>query len=127
MATYEHELAPPPTDARTLWLQNAAGFILVEDVRNYARKKLPASLTEAERAIAHRAIDDALYGLMMVADGVSGSLSDDAHAVRVKVAVELREDDRVVEDLDLTNGDGVCMAYHAWRAGDFGETSIVRR
>jgi hypothetical protein len=47
MASWNFELADPPTDerGRALWLEHAAGFILFEDVRRYAMEKLDASLS----------------------------------------------------------------------------------
>ena len=53
MATWEHELADPPSEPRALelWLQHAAGFIVWEDVRKYAREQvnpvLPAEVRTA--------------------------------------------------------------------------------
>jgi hypothetical protein len=38
MASWQHELVDPPAEpqARELWLQHAAGFMILEDVRHYA-------------------------------------------------------------------------------------------
>lgn len=121
-------LAPPPDAprARELWLQHAAGRILMEDVRGYARARLPESLTEGERAAALTAIDDALYGLMMVVDGVTGSLRNERHSVEIGVQLRLRDADEIVATLDLPEeGDGMCMGYHGWLTGDFGDDPVV--
>lgn len=132
MSTSDFELASPPSEhrARELWLQHAAGFILFEDVRRYARNKLDPKLDPGVRAAAERAIDDTLYGLMMVIDGVTGALGNDEMLVRVKVAVELvrrsAEQEKPLEQLDLQDGDGVCMGYHGWLEGDFGRSPVAQ-
>ena len=73
MSSGDFILASPPTSQRerALWLQNVAGFILFEDVRGYAIEGIDPGLDESGRSAALKAIDDALYGLMMVIDGVN--------------------------------------------------------
>lgn len=46
IASDEFTLAPVPPERRErdLWLQHAAGFVLFEDVRNYARDEVSADL-----------------------------------------------------------------------------------
>jgi hypothetical protein len=127
--------APPPSTprGRTLWLQHAAGFILFEDVRRHALDRVEADATLDERAkeAARRAIDDALYGLMMSIDGVTGALEGSELSVQLRVIARLmhRGDgrDELVEEIDLGEGDGMCMGYQFWRGGDFGETPVVTR
>jgi hypothetical protein len=126
------ELADPPTKprARELWLQHAAGHILFEDVRRYAVEKVDPALSADARAAAENGIDDALYGLMMVIDGVTGSIRSDRHLVCIEFFVRLIErlNDRdvgVLSEVDLKNGDGMCMGYHGRREGDFGEDAVV--
>src|SRR5262249_13863555 len=123
------QLAEPPREPRALerWLQHAAGFILFRDVREYARERLAPGLSPEAREAALKAIDDTLYGLMMVADGVTGSLQSSDCSVSVHVSVVLQRGGAVVSDLDLSDGDGVCMGFHGWREGDFGSDPIVRR
>ncbi len=119
------ELADPPLAprARELWLQRAAGRILIRDSRDYARSRLPESLSESERSAALAAIDDALYGLMMIADGVTGALRSDRFEVTVTVHARLRGDNEVLSEMNLAEGDGMCMGVHAWLEGDFGDAS----
>ncbi len=105
-------------------MQHCAGFILFRDVRDYAIRAMDAGLSEDARAAAVKAIDDALYGMMMVADGVTGSLRNNAHSVRVHVSVQLLEGRKVVQSLDLADGDGACMGFHGWKDGDFGEDAV---
>ena len=128
MATHKHKLTPPPKDprARELWLQHAAGFILFQDSRAYAIDRIDPALDAKNRAAVLKGIDDALYGLMMIVDGVSGQLSNDSDEISIAMLVRHARKsssgvDAIVEELDLQNGDGMCMGIHGWREGDFGE------
>ena len=106
-------------------MQHAAGYVLIDDVRGYAINQIPESVTESERAVALQAIDDALYGLMQVFDGVTGGLRTDDWAVELRTSVRLRSGDTVTDELDLLDGDGMCMGYHGWLRGDFGEDPVT--
>lgn len=112
MAAFEFNLLEPPNDPRQreLWLQHAIGFILFQDVRDYALQQIDASLKDDEKSAAIKAINDAVYGLMMVLDGVTGSLSNESRRVNLRVFAELVDvkTDEVVESLDLMDGDGMC-------------------
>jgi len=136
MATHEHELTSPPQNerGRELWLQHAAGFILFRDSRQYAVDQIDAHLDPKARAAVVKGIDDALYGLMMIIDGVSGRLSNASEVVSLTMLV--RHSRRspsgsvsLVQELDLQEGDGMCMGIHGWRTGDFGKQppAAVRR
>ena len=91
MSTSGFVLGLPPSSQRRreLWLQHAAGFILFEDVRNYAIERLDRALDATARAAALKAIDDAVYGLMMVIDGVSGGLGNAEHLCDVRHTADL--------------------------------------
>lgn len=125
MATHQRQLTRPPSDERELelWIQHAAGLILFEDVRNYAIEQLKDDLSSDARAAALKAIDDALYGMMMVIDGVSGALENEKHRVNLAVAVRLTDldTDETVTEINLADGDGMCMGFHGWKDGDFGK------
>jgi hypothetical protein len=131
MSTSDFLLATPPAAERQrgLWLQHAAGFIFFEDARRYALSRLDPALDERAREAAVRAIDDALYGMMMIADGVTGALRSEEHRVQLQVTAELVQlvdgKETIVQQLDLREGDGMCMGYHAWCEGDFGSAPIV--
>ena len=133
MSTSDFDLALPPTDPREreLWLQHAAGFILFEDARQYARDQLDPGLDDAARQAAHKAIDDTMYGLMMVIDGVTGALTNAELSVTLQVSAQLTRrrvtPDGLVQHLNLAEGDGMCMGYHFWRAGDFGANDVAVR
>lgn len=63
----------------------------------------------------------------MVIDGVSGAITNDTHTVELSVAVKLldRETGGVIAETDLSDGDGMCMGYHNWIAGNFGEDVVA--
>ena len=121
-------LSPPPKDKTDLdlWLQHAAGKLLLDATRERARSKLPADLSNEARTAALQAVDDAVYGLMQLLDGVSDPLSNDECYVTLRTTAELRRssDDTVLHALDLQDGDGMCMGFHGWVEGDFGELPI---
>lgn len=132
MATWQYELSNPPTEprARELWLQHAAGFILFEDVRRYAMERIDLALPDDARAAVQQGIDDALYGLMMVIEGVTGGLSNPSHTVYIDFIARLAArgdsgDGSVLSEVDLRQGDGMCMGYHGWLEGDFGEHPVA--
>jgi len=131
MATWQYQLASPPTEPRTLelWLQHAAGRIFFEDMRDYALQRIDPQLAPNARVAVEKGIDDAVYGLMMILDGVTGALSNATHRVELGVTVRLVEAQapgKVVAELDLAQGDGMCMGYHGWREGNFGDDPITR-
>ena len=116
MATWEHELGEPPTElrARELWLQHAAGFILFQDVRQYAVERIDPALSDDVRAAVQKGIDDAVYGLMMVIEGVTGGLSKASRTVYIDFIARLAARDEsgdgdVLSEIDLRRGDGICM------------------
>ena len=125
MNTPDLRLTDAPDDyrSRELWLQHAIGHILFRDVRDYALRQLDPLLSPEAKAAATKAANDALYGLMMILDGVTGSLENDSSRVSLRVIAELttKENSEVVHSVDLFNGDGMCMGYHGWQEGDFGE------
>jgi hypothetical protein len=123
MSTSDFELASAPTDRRSrdLWLQEAAGFILLRDLKAYAMARLNPELDARSKTIAERAIDDTIYGLMMVIDGVTGAISNEDQTVFLKTLVCCRNaaSADMEQVLDLSGGDGMCMGFHRWIAGDF--------
>ena len=134
MATSQYELAEPPSEPRAheLWLQHAAGFIIFEDVRRYAMEQIDPSLSAKERSAAQKGIDDAVYGLMMIIDGVTGAVSNSTRNVYIDFIARLAkradaQDGEVLSEVDLRRGDGMCMGYHGWREGDFGVDAIAVR
>ncbi len=132
MATWNYELAEPPSEprARELWLQHAAGFIIFEDVRRYAIESIDPAVSAEAHSAALKGIDDAVYGLMMIIDGVTGGVSNCRHNVSIDFIAKLTkredgQDEETILSLDLGRGDGMCMGYHGWLEGDFGADAIA--
>ena len=120
------ELTNPPQDerARELWLQHAAGFILFQDMRNYAIDKIPEEVDELTKEKVIAGIDDTIYGLMMMMDGVTGSLSNEQYSVTIKQVIQLNQNGETVQEINTLDGDGMCMGFHGWLEGDYGEGEI---
>jgi hypothetical protein len=77
-----------------------------------------------------REFDDAVYGLMMVIDGVTGGISNANHNLYIDFVVRLAKrvasiDDELVSEVDLRQGDGMCMGYDGWLEGDFGTDAVA--
>ncbi|TGK84324.1 hypothetical protein EHQ31_00005 [Leptospira montravelensis] len=129
MATYDYQLNNPPDEkrARELWIQHAAGFIIFQDVRKYAIDRIDETLDEKTKSKILEGIDNAIYGLMMLWDGVSGNLSNDKYSIRLETIIKLEEkaNGKLVDEVTVTNGDGMCIGFHGWREGDFGNDEIV--
>ncbi|WP_020405829.1 hypothetical protein [Hahella ganghwensis] len=131
MSSDDYELKAIPQDkrARELWLQHAAGLIFTEDARNYAIKKINENTDEPTRQKIIEGINDALYGVMMILDGVSGNLDNERYSVSLETKVTLIKKDTgaVIDEVNLTEGDGMCMGYHDWLEGDFGEDPVAAK
>lgn len=129
MASNQLELQSPPGKKSSFehWLQHAAGRIIFEDMRGYALERIDPNLSSEAQAAAQKAINDAVYGLMMVIDGVSGTLRNEQQAVELSVVVSLlnRNSGEVAAEIDLRDGDGMCMGYHGWLEGDYGEEPVA--
>ena len=116
-------IKPPPADARAraLWLQHAAGWIVFRDVRQRALSRIDPQLPVAAQAAARQAVDDTVYALMQCMDGVSGQLDGPNFSLELRTHIALLDEDgNVAQTLDLRDGDGMCMGFHGWVAGDFG-------
>ena len=131
MGTDSYTLAPAPEseDDRTRWLEHTAGFILFEDVRGYARARIDPAVTPEVRAQIEKGIDDAVYGLMMIMDGVTGILSNEKEEVSLQFIarhVQSHEEGNgmVLAQADLSRSDGMCGSFHGWKEGDFGDAPV---
>jgi hypothetical protein len=120
------KLTNPPANARDreLWLQHAAGFIIFKDMRSYAIERIPTETDDATKEKIINAIDDTIYGLMMIMDGVTGTLQNEEYAVRIESSILLESNGKVSEKINTFNGDGMCMGFHGWKEGDFGDEDI---
>ena len=119
------KLANPPEGdrAKELWLNHAIGFTLVRDVRDYAREQMDANLSSEAQLAAEKAIDDALYGLMMVLDGVPDRFRNSRYAVALESEIVLYDGEHEAIRTDFF--ESFCMGYHSWVEGDFGEDPIT--
>jgi hypothetical protein len=121
-----YKLTNPPINerARELWLQHAAGFIIFEDIRKYAIDRIPGDTDDKTKELIIKGIDDAVYGLMMIMDGVTGSLKNDEYSVTIEHVITLERNGEKIQEINTFNGDGMCMGYHGWKENDFGENEI---
>lgn len=124
----ELTMANPPEDKRDkeLWLQNAAGFILFRDMRSYALDRIPADISTNTREQIIKSIDDTIYGLMMMMDGVSGTLRNDDYLVSIESKIILQKRGVTIQEVNTLEGDGMCMGFHSWKENDFGEDAIIK-
>lgn len=133
MATYEYELDKVPEDERSkeLWLQHAAGLIFFEDARQYAIDKIDNNEAIETKDKIIKGINDALYGIMMIIDGVSGQLENPEYAVYLETKVnlirKLNEEAEIIDQVNLMEGDGMCMGFHGWLEDDFGEDTVAKK
>lgn len=120
------QLTDPPADERSreLWLQHTAGFILFRDMRDYAINKIPADTDETTKQKIVNGIDDAIYGLMMIMDGVVGTLQNDEYKVSLESNILLEKNNLLVQKINTLDGDGMCMGFHGWMEGDFGDDDV---
>lgn len=97
--------------------------MLCKDVREYALSQMDPTLSDEAKAAAIKGINDTMYGMMMVLDGVTGTFGNASMRVNLRATAEVldNESDEVMESLDLQDGDGMCMGYHGWIVQDFGD------
>lgn len=121
-----YKLTNPPNEERSreLWLQHAGGFILFQDIRKYAIDKIPIEIDNNTKEKIINGIDDAVYGLMMIMDGVTGTLTNDEYTVSLENIIKLEKDGKTIQEINTFNGDGMCMGFRSWKEDDFGEKDI---
>ena len=107
-------------------MQHAAGFILFRDMRDYAINNIPADTDEKTREKIIGGIDDAIYGLMMIMDGVVGVLQNEEYTVSIENNILLEKNREVIQKINIFHGDGMCMGFHGWIEGDFGDDAPVQ-
>lgn len=91
-------------------------------------ERIDRTLTAEARAAVQKGIDDAVYGLMMGIDGVSGGLSNSTHSLSIDFLVRLATrgvESNVISELYLREGDGMCMGSHYWLESDFGKDPVA--
>lgn len=97
------QLTDPPKEERSreLWMQHAAGFIIFEDIRKYALDRIPEDADEATKEMIRKGIDDTLYGLMMIMDGVTGTLSNNEYSIGLDTKILLERDGEVMQEISI--------------------------
>jgi len=123
------KLASPPIEDRTreLWLQHAAGYIIFRDMKGYAVNNIPADTDDDTRKKIIDGIEDTIYGMMMMMDGVVGTLKNDDYTIKIESNILLERDGLTIRNINTFYGDGMCMGFHDWKEGDFGEDKIVQQ
>jgi hypothetical protein len=112
---------PPEPHGRWIAAGNAFGSHLVAAALEYAIERIPGTAEPVVRELATKAARDAVYGALMLLDGVAASdLGPDAYAEYVRrCRVLSRASEEVVEEFELApDGDGLCMGFHGWVAND---------
>ena len=96
-------------------------------MRKYAIDHIPGNTDEKTKELIVKGIDDAVYGLMMIMDGVTGRLQNDRYAVFIERIIKLQRDGEVIQEINTFNGDGMCMGFHGWKENDFGDIEPVQK
>ena len=115
-----------PSEPHARWLQagNTFGWHLMTAARDYAVQRIPASASPGDREIAQKAALDAIYGIMMLLDGAAESKIDETHRVEYALVARIFASGQreAIEQFELApHGDGLCMGFHGWTAGEFGK------
>ncbi|MBQ0152800.1 MAG: hypothetical protein KBS61_07905 [Chryseobacterium sp.] len=119
---------PPEKDRdRELWMQHAAGFLVFENIRKYALDRIDIDTDETTKEKITKGINDTIYGLMMQMDGIFDALENEEYRLELQSNIVLSKNDEVIEEINTLDGDGMCMGYHGWIVGDFGEDSILKK
>jgi len=112
------------SDPHARWIDagNTFGWHLFGAARDYALKRISKDSSAEARAAAERAALDAIYGMMMLLDGVAPADSGTARIEYVLLARVIPQGpDSRQELVELApDGDGLCMGFQGWVAGDFG-------
>lgn len=116
---------PEQPRERSLWMQHMTGALLMTEVRQRVLDELPADLSEETRAVACKAVDDTLYCLMMLVEGVVAPACDASGGIDFEVDLVGRLVDsgtgKVLHTESLRDGDGACMGLTGWLEGDYGD------
>ena len=116
---------PEEPRERSLWVQHRTGLLLMTEVRQRVIDDLPADLSDETRAVACKAVDDTLYCLMMLVEGVVAPARDASGGIDFEVDLVGRLVDsgtgEVLHTESLRDGDGACMGLTGWLEGDYGD------
>lgn len=108
-------------DEHARWVQmgNTFGRHLVEYARDYASQGIPKDASSEATTVAQKALQDALYGVMMILDNVTANRIDDQYRVEyVLTARIMKKNTDTSETIELSpGGDGLCAGFHGWTTG----------
>jgi hypothetical protein len=122
MQRFEIGQLPEDEHARLIHLSNAFGRFMFDIVRGAAREGAK-SIPDSHRPSVESLLDDQLYAVLQVLDGVTMPIGNDQVRLEFVLQARLRDssDPSVVEVVELgPNGEGLCMGFQGWREGDFG-------
>jgi hypothetical protein len=82
-----------PTDPHARWIEagNTFGRHLIAAARDYALGRIAETAAAETRAAAEKAALDAIYGMMMLLDGVADARIDEAHRVEYALFARIRK------------------------------------
>ena len=111
------------TNSHERWIDaaNVFGSQLFTYAREEQMSNLAEDLTTRERTIAVEAINNTLYAVLMMLDGVVDLKVDANHSTEYSLMQRVFDDQsRLVSEIELTpNGDGLCMGFHGWKSNEF--------
>ncbi|GGA82123.1 hypothetical protein [Puia dinghuensis] len=96
-------------------------------MRKYAIDRIPANTDDNTKELITNGIDDAVYGLMMILDGVTGGLQNDQYAVSMESIIKLKRNGETIQEINTFDGDGMCMGFHGWKENDFGDNELTEK
>jgi hypothetical protein len=98
---------------------NTFGWHVLQASRDYAIGRVPAPASQGERDVATKAIHDAIYGMMMLLDGVAATPVDKDARAEYVISARIVRAGEVAEEIELApDGDGLCMGFHGWVGGE---------
>jgi hypothetical protein len=120
----EMDIGPLSSDAhdRLIHLSNVFGRVLFDTARDPARERASA-LPEASREEVLALVDDLLYAVVQVLDGVTRPIGNDHLSMEIVASARLRDKTtgEVSEVVELgPDGEGLGMGFAGWVEGDFG-------
>jgi hypothetical protein len=118
------DIGPLPQDphARLIHLSNVFGRVLFDTARDPAMNQA-RSLPKSMRPEAERLVNDVLYAVVQVLDGVTEPITNDRLRVEIVLSARLRDKatGQVSDVVELgPNGEGLTMGFAGWVRGDFG-------
>ncbi|ABC31032.1 hypothetical protein HCH_04326 [Hahella chejuensis KCTC 2396] len=117
-----YENWPKEQYSRKVSASHAFGEHLFKHVREEALRDFKLLEGGTDRELAEQAVDATLYAVMQLLDGIFLNEIDGKHQAEYALIQRIRDDQGVLlEENELApDGEGLCMGFQGWRAGDFG-------